>query len=189
MLGFWLPVQGKQASFSARRNREDVLGHGGEGSWRFAQGPIEHRAKRRTVLLRDLRAVSLFLRAEKTCLLDCQRREVPDGRRRPRGEPLVPKRGSSDLFGCAQSAALGASPSFICVKVFLPCRATNPQRGPTPGRKWQPPDLALAMSGQSAFREQSVEARTTNSASAVSSTTQVGPHQPIDRPPLETPPK
>jgi len=47
-----------------------VLGHGGEGSWRFAHGPIEHRAKRHTVLLRDLRAVSLLLRAERlACLI------------------------------------------------------------------------------------------------------------------------
>jgi len=47
-----------------------VRGHGEEGTWRFAQGPIEHRAKRHTVLLRDLRAVSLLLRAEKlACLI------------------------------------------------------------------------------------------------------------------------
>jgi len=47
-----------------------VRGHGGEGSWRFAQGPIERRAKRHTVLLRDLRAFSLLLRAEKlACLI------------------------------------------------------------------------------------------------------------------------
>jgi hypothetical protein len=100
----------KKASLSTRRRREDVLGHGGEGCWRFAQGPIEHRAKRHTVLLRDLRAVSLLLRVEKlACLLDCQRREVPDGG----CVPSVHRRCQSvvrrNLFGCGQSAASSLS--------------------------------------------------------------------------------
>jgi len=67
--GAWVPVQGKEASVSTRRSREDVLGHGGEETWRFAQGPIERRAKRHTVLLRDLRAFSLLLRVEKLACL------------------------------------------------------------------------------------------------------------------------
>jgi hypothetical protein len=47
-----------------------VREHGEEGSWRFAQGQIEHRAKRPTVPLRDLGAVSLLLRVEKlACLI------------------------------------------------------------------------------------------------------------------------
>jgi hypothetical protein len=98
--------------FSAK-TREDVRGHRGEGSWRSAHGPIEHRAKRHTVLLRDLRAVSLLLCVEKLACLIANIARCRTVGFVPLGAPLVPKRGSSHWFGSGQSAAPGLTRLFI----------------------------------------------------------------------------
>ena len=91
-----------------------MRGHGEEGTWRFAQGPIKLRAKRHTVLLRDLRAFSLLLRVEKlACLIANVARWRTVG-----FVPAVHRWCQSEVRCTCFVAANGCAACFACIAVL-----------------------------------------------------------------------
>jgi len=116
--------KGKQASFSARRSRED------HGEAQFGAS----RRVRSTTARRAILSFSVVLRRSpcfsvlKTCLLDCGCGEGPHtGQCREQRPPAAVGRGSSRWFSCGQRAALGVprASALICVECLL--ASTMPQ--------------------------------------------------------------